>query len=133
MAVPAWGEEAEGELTSARWRSLCERFHEIRLGASRHGLSDTWHQLASADPVTPDLLTQWEMLDEQILTLDQDDDYGFARRGFDPAEFEDDDWDAAADEYVCPTRRCDRRETSYLGVIPRCELFRRDMEGRPGE
>lgn len=122
----------EDGLTLARWRSICERFHDIRLGAYRHGLADTWRQLASADPATEGLLARWEQLDEQILVLDEDDELQFARRS--GHEADDDDWDDDAAEYVCPTGRCDRHEIASLGLVPRCELSRCDMAPnlRPG-
>lgn len=130
--MSAWvsGEEGTDGLTSARWRSICERFHDIRLGAYRHGLADAWRQLASADPAAQGLLARWEQLDEQIFVLDEDDELQFARRGGHAADDDDDDWDDIADEYVCPTGRCDRREISHLGLVPRCELSRCDMAPR---
>lgn len=127
LAVWASG---ENDLTFARWRSICERFHDIRLGAYRHGLADTWRQLAAADPATEGLLARWEQLDEQILVLDEDDELQFARRGGHAADA-DDEWDDDAGEYICPTGRCDRREIANLGLTPRCELSRRDMAPNP--
>ena len=121
----------DDDLTSARWRSICERFHDIRLGAYRHGLADTWRQLAAdEDPATEAVLARWEQLDERILVLDEDDELQFARRGG-PTADDDDEWDDDAAEYVCPAGRCDRHEIAYLGLAPRCELFHRDMAQNP--
>jgi hypothetical protein len=62
------GSDAE---QAAQWRSLCERFHEIRLGAHLHGLTEAWQQVAKADPDTPGRLAAWRQLDEQIWWLDE--------------------------------------------------------------
>jgi hypothetical protein len=125
-------DSGEDDLTFARWRSICERFHDIRLGAYRHGLADTWRQLATADPAAEGLLARWERLDEQILALDEDNELRFARRGGHAAHDDDDEWDAAAD-YVCPTGRCDRREIANLGLAPRCELSHCEMAPHPAK
>jgi hypothetical protein len=118
--------------TSARWRTLCERFDEIQLGAYRHDLIDTWRELACAEPNSPGLLAQWEQLDEQILVLDQQESGSVTRHwnGY-IADSDDDDWADEAGEYVCPQGRCDRRLSSPPGAVPRCELFRREMTPQP--
>jgi len=124
------GDAADGS-ESARWRSLCERFHEIQLGAYRHNLIDTWRRLASANPSAPGLLAEWEQLDEEILVLDEQESAHTTRHwNGDIVGAEDDDWDDEGDEYVCPEGRCDRRLNSFLEVVPRCELFRREMAPR---
>lgn len=119
------------DITSARWRSLCERFHDIRLGAYRHNLVHTWRELSSTDPDAPGLLAEWELLDEQILVLDAQETAHVTRHWNGDAADSEDDWDDEGDEYVCPAGRCDRQLRSFLGVVPRCELFRREMAPHP--
>lgn len=126
---------------AAQWRSLCERFHEIRLGAYRHDLIDAWQQVAKAPPDTPGKLAAWQQLEEQIQLLD-DEELDNAVRGVafgasndasndssndSSNDTGDDDWDDWGDEYSCPAGKCDRRVRSFLGIPPRCELFRSEM------
>jgi hypothetical protein len=128
---------------SAEWRSLCERFHEIRLGAYRHNLADGWRRLTLADPDGPGMLAGWRRLDEQIRHLDEQESQDAVRYGADGDDtgdhdseaYSDDweDWDGWGDEYGCPVGRCDRKVKSFLGGTPRCELFRAEMARLPAQ
>lgn len=120
---------------AAQWGSLCERFHEIRLGAYRHELVDDWRLVAKADPDDPASLTAWQRLDERIWLLD-DQELDTAIRHGDGGSVEDDYgtdddyWDDWGDEYICPVRKCERTVRSPLGLPPRCELFHSEMTRR---
>jgi len=121
------------DVMAARWSSLCERFYEIRLGASRHNLSEDLRQLMSANAATPGLLDKWEQLDRRILALDADEDTRSTRLGSRPDEAgEKDEWDELTTEYICPARRCNRHEFPYAGVVPRCGLLGTEMTPRAG-
>jgi hypothetical protein len=111
----------------AQWRSLCERFYEIRSGAYRHDLVDAWDQLVQADPDAPGRLAAWQRLDEQIKLLDDGESDNVVRGGGAGGSTTSDDWDDWGDEYVCPVGKCDRRQRSFLDTPPRCELFRSAM------
>jgi len=115
--------------TAAQWGSLCERFHDIRLGAYRHDLAGAWRRVATADTDAPGMLTAWQDLDEQIRRLDVDEWGNAVRNAGGDSDGDDDwdDWDSQGDEYACPVGKCDRRVRSALGIPPRCELLRRDM------
>jgi hypothetical protein len=125
LAASGLGQEGNPTDPAAQWRSLCERFHEIRLGAYRHDLIDAWRQVTKASPDTPVRLAAWQQLDEQIRLLD-DQELDNAVRGVAFGD-SDDDWDDWGDEYGCPAGKCDRTVRSFLGIIPRCELFGREM------
>lgn len=117
---------------AAQWGSLCERFHEIRLGAHRYNLIDIWRQLVKAEPDDCRDLAAWRRLDDQINRLadqeaDQDVRHGGEGREHSADDGWDDQWDDAGDEYACPVGKCDRRARAPLGIPPRCELFRAEM------
>jgi hypothetical protein len=114
-------------VATAQWRSLCERFYEIRSGAYRHDLVDAWHQLVRADPDAPGKLAAWQHLDEQIRLLDDGESKYVVRGGGADDSTTSDDWDDWGDEYVCPVGKCDRRQRSFLDTPPRCELFHSAM------
>jgi hypothetical protein len=125
---------------AAQWRLMCERFHEIRLGASRHNVLETWQRLANADPDDPGTLAGWRQLDEQIQHLDEQESQDAVRYGGESgdednaAEGDDwDDWDWWGDNYGCPMGRCDRKARSFLGAAPRCELFGAEMTPLPAK
>jgi hypothetical protein len=129
LAASGLGQEGNTTDPAAQWRSLCERFREIRRGASRHDLMDAWRQVAKAPPDTPARLAAWQQLDEQIRLLD-DQELDYTVRGpvsDDSNDGSDDDWDDWGDEYGCPAGKCDRTVRSSLGITPRCELFDREM------
>ena len=113
--------------TTAQWRVLCERFHEIRSGAYRHDLIDAWHQLVRSDPDAPGTLAAWQRLDEQIKLLDQGESDYVVRGDAADDSTASDDWGDWGDEYVCPAGKCDRRQRSFLDSPPRCELFHSAM------
>jgi hypothetical protein len=122
-----FSENGDALTPAAQWRSLCERFYKIRLGAYRHNLVDAWHQLMQADPDAPDKLGAWQRLDEQIKLLDdQESDY-VVRGGHPDDSTASDDWDDWGDVYVCPVGKCDRRQRSFVDTPPHCELFRSTM------
>jgi hypothetical protein len=115
---------------------LCERFHEIRLGSHRHNLLDTWRRLVTANSDGPDALSEWQRLDERIRHLDGQESQGAVRHGTEGGETGSDHWDGSddwdhwgdwGDEYGCPVGRCDRKARSFLGAVPRCELFGAEM------
>jgi hypothetical protein len=112
---------------AAQWRSLCERFYEIRSAAYRHNLVDAWHQLVQADPEAPDKLAAWQRLAGQIKLLDERESACVVRGGPEDDSTAIDDWDGWGDEYVCPVHKCDRRERSFVDTPPRCELFHTAM------
>jgi len=137
--VTAGGPSGTADLAK-QWGSLCERFHEIRLGAFRHGLVEDWRQVARADPDAPGCLAAWLGLDQRIQVLDdQESDYAVRYGETADVTCGDgsgiDDWDNWGDEYACPVGRCDRTARSPLGIPPRCELFRQEMtrlQAQPG-
>jgi hypothetical protein len=119
----------------ARWRALCERFVEIKLGAFRHDLAPQWRALAQANPDTPGLLAEWESLNEEIAELDDRERVSVTRHWNGDAG---DDFGEGEDEaYTCPTGRCDRQISARESVRPRCELFGCAMKvkakGRPAD
>jgi len=120
---------------ATQWRSLCERFHEIRLAAYRYNLQDTWRRLVRADPDNPVTLTGWQQLDEQISRLDKQESQDAVRYGTEGSDDDNgtdsDDWDDWGDEYSCALGRCDRKVRSFLGLKPRCELFNTEMKPLP--
>ncbi len=129
---------------AARWRSLCDRSRDIKLGAFRHMLTSTWQALDSADADSPGLLDAWERLDRQISKFDQLEaehaTRGFHSHPIGPENDEYDEWDAEGDEFVCPLGRCDRMSSPARGWTaqggaapdraPRCLLFGREMMPR---
>jgi hypothetical protein len=130
VTAPGPDENTDKSALAAQWRSLCERFHEIRLGASRHNLLDAWRRLVKAGPDDPQALSEWRGLDERIRHLDEQESQDAVR--YDGEEGSDDwgswnDWDGGGDEYGCPVGQCDRRARSLLGAVPRCELFGAEM------
>jgi len=116
------------KLTSARWRSLCERFAAIRLGAYRNDLEADWQALA-AKPPTPGLLDEWDLLEDQIAERDDFADKVLIRGV--PARHDDDDdeeyWAGEDTEFFCPGGRCDRRVSAAPGTVPHCDLLDRAM------
>lgn len=129
MIAPGPDEDTGNGGLAAQWRSLCERFREIRLGAARHDLLDAW-RLVKANPDDPDALSGWQRLDERIRHLDEQESQGAVRYGADGGEAGSDDWaswDGWGDEYGCPVGRCDRKARAFLGAVPRCELFGAEM------
>ncbi len=114
-------------ITPARWRSLCEHFVAIKLGAYRHDLAADLRALTSADPaLTPDLLDDWEQLEERIAELDDLEDDKVTRHG-DATLKEAPHWLDEEREYICPMGCCDRRVSAAPGTVPRCDLFDRAM------
>ncbi len=121
-------ERAIDGLTLARWRSLCERFIAIKLGAFRNDLAADWHTLARIEPGTPGLLDEWELLEERIAELDDFGDTIVVRHWPDGGdEEEEEDWAGEETEYLCPANRCDRRVSAGTGTVPRCDLYDRPM------
>jgi hypothetical protein len=126
---------ASDSITSARWRSLCERFRDIKRDAFRHDLAETWRELAAANPDTPGLLEDWERLENQLFELDRlelmpttrnwDHDLGLY------GEADNDDLDDEVSDYVCPRGRCDRRQSASSGLAARCELYACPMKLEP--
>jgi hypothetical protein len=121
--------EQTGDIgTHARWRALCERFIDIKLGAFRYDLATEWRELAGANPDAPDLLANWEQLDERITELD-DQELTVVTRHWSNMSADDDllDDDEEAD-YVCPSDRCDRQSSAQPGAVPRCDLLGAPMK-----
>jgi hypothetical protein len=141
LTVSKPNEHAGNARPAAQWRSLCERFHEIRLGASRHNLLEAWQQLIRADPDDLGTLAGWLRLDERIRHLDEQESQGAVRHGTSDGETASDDkgadsgnwddWEGWGDEYGCPVRRCERKVKAFLGAAPRCELFGVEMTPFP--
>jgi hypothetical protein len=129
LTAPRPDEDTDNGGLAAQWRSLCERFHEIRLGAYRHNLPDAWRRLVKANPDDPNALSEWQRLDERIRRLDEQESQDTVRYGTDDGETGDDwgSWAGLGDEYGCPVGRCDRKAQSFLGAVPRCELFGAEM------
>src|SRR5271155_4451382 len=134
LITPVPGEGTGKEGPAGEWRSLCERFHDIRQGAYRHNLEEAWQELVKADPAGPGILVQWRALDERIQQCDEDELLGAVRSGADGRDIDShddeaniDDWDGWGDEYGCPVVLCDRKARSFLGNLPRCELFNSPM------
>lgn len=143
MTAQGPDEDTDNGGLAAQWRSLCERFHEIRLGAHRHNLLDAWRRLVKANPDDPGMLAEWQGLDERIRHLDEQESQDAVRYGGDGGETGSDDneadrddwdgWDGWGDEYGCPMGRCDRKARSFLGAVPRCELFGAEMAPLPAQ
>jgi hypothetical protein len=136
LTAPGPDQDTDNGGLAAQWRSLCERFHEIRLGAHRHNLLDAWRRLVKPIPDDPDALSEWQRLDERIRHLDEQESQGAVRYGTDGDETGGDDWgswDGWGDEYGCPVGRCDRKTRSFLGAVPRCELFGAEMTPLAGQ
>ena len=141
MTAPGPAEDTDNGGLAAQWRSLCERFHEIRLGAHRHNLLDAWRRLVTANPDDPGILAEWQALDERILRLNEQEAQDAVRHGTEAGREDNeadgdgwDDWDGWRDEYGCPVGRCDRKARSFLGAAaPRCELFDAEMTPLPAQ
>jgi hypothetical protein len=80
-----------------------------------------------------DRLEDWLAPQQEILVREGDEEE-YARvvpldgAGIDePGGLDDDEYDEAAPEYVCPTGQCARTEHALFGRPPRCELRGRPM------
>ncbi|GAB1818586.1 hypothetical protein [Herbidospora sp. RD11066] len=107
---------------AGQWRQICLRFHDLRRGARRSGLGARFDAL-DRDPDSR--LTDWLELAEQIRAKEVqtlgvampmiDLAAALSRQGIGHG-------DDRPRDYVCPDRRCVRREEPLLGEAPRCDL-----------
>jgi len=89
------------------------------------------------------MLAEWQGLDERIRRLDKRESRDAVRHGTDggtvggggnEADSDDwDSWDGWGDKYGCPVGRCDRKARSFIGAVPRCELFGAEMTPLPAQ
>lgn len=119
------------------WAHVCLAYHDLRLGANRHWLTDQWRELRAASEQGTDQLEDWLALQQEILTRDDDEDE-YARFPLDgadvvePVGLDDDEYDEPeAPKYVCPTGQCARTERALFGQPPICELRGRPMTRAP--
>jgi hypothetical protein len=121
------------------WDDVCERFHDIRVGAYAHSLQDQWRTLVTEPgPPTATLLSRWRDLVAEIERLDAGRDDSTVRHGDDEETAADretdsawlDEWEPTSEEFGCPGDLCRRVRTTLL-LAPRCWLLDRDMKPLP--
>jgi hypothetical protein len=112
------------------WATVCREFDAIRRDATRYGLAGVYRALEGDAGRDPDRLPEWLELRRQIWECRRHEE----RYGKYPF---DDDLDAelcrfgipdrAPVTYVCPARRCSRKEPALGRDVPTCGIFERPM------
>jgi len=126
---------------SHTWTRLCNEFKDLRLAAHRHGLRPRWHELVERSRDGKADLPGWEALERELVQRNEAED-DMSLRGDreelsadgDDLPDESDTWPESVEdgEFGCPVDRCSRIDhPDFFGDQPRCELFDKDMIGRP--
>ena len=119
---------------SHTWARLCHEFHDLRLGANRHELGSRWRELVRQSRDGEPDLQGWEALERKVMQLNEaEDDFTLRGDDWEQTSGDADEWPEPAEdgEFGCPEHRCSRIDHPIFGERPRCELFDKDMIGRP--